>query len=129
MRYGRAGVNRLLEEANQIANAWSDKPTMMLGEMTFEQFTAVIAELTGIHKILEETLTDAIVQRNRQYNSAKKLAEFVTRARSGFRASFGPDSAEYEQVGGTRTSLRKPISRDGNSDNGAVVQSATSTNP
>jgi hypothetical protein len=32
----------------------------------------------------------------------------VTRARSGMRAFYGPDSAQYEQVGGTRQSERKP---------------------
>jgi hypothetical protein len=35
------------------------------------------------------------------------LGEWVTRARSGFRAVYGPDSTQYEQAGGTRSSERK----------------------
>jgi len=35
----------------------------------------------------------------------------VTRARSGIRSVFGPDSTQYEQAGGTRTSERKTPTR------------------
>jgi hypothetical protein len=37
----------------------------------------------------------------------KAVSDVVTRARSGMRAFYGPDSTQYEQVGGTRTSERK----------------------
>jgi hypothetical protein len=39
--------------------------------------------------------------------AAAKRRELTTRALSGIRGYFGPDSDEYEQAGGTRTSERK----------------------
>jgi hypothetical protein len=39
------------------------------------------------------------------------VANIITRARSGFRAIFGPDSTQYEQAGGTRASERKRSTR------------------
>jgi hypothetical protein len=36
-----------------------------------------------------------------------ETANIVTRARSGFRAIYGPDSTQYEQAGGTRSSDRR----------------------
>ncbi|HWT01590.1 MAG TPA: hypothetical protein VN256_15190 [Pyrinomonadaceae bacterium] len=35
------------------------------------------------------------------------MANIIARARSGFRATYGPDSTQYEQAGGTRSSERK----------------------
>jgi len=40
-----------------------------------------------------------------------ELAGITTRARSGFRAVYGPDSTQYEQAGGTRASERKRPSK------------------
>jgi hypothetical protein len=39
------------------------------------------------------------------------LSDLISRARSGFRAAFGPDSTQYQQAGGTRRSKRKPAKR------------------
>ena len=40
-----------------------------------------------------------------------RSSQLTTRARSGIRGFFGPDSDEYEQAGGTRTSERKKPTR------------------
>ena len=39
------------------------------------------------------------------------LASINTRARSGYRAVYGPNSTQYEQSGGTRTDERKRAAR------------------
>jgi hypothetical protein len=51
------------------------------------------------------------VLRNHRDDQTVKVNELCTRARSGVRAFFGPDSSEYELVGGTRTSERKKPQR------------------
>ena len=48
---------------------------------------------------------------NERDSEAEALNELNTRARSGFRAVYGPDSSQYEQAGGTRKSERKPATR------------------
>ena len=48
---------------------------------------------------------------NQRDDQAYNLNQLVTRARSGFRAVYGPDSSQYEQAGGTRSSERKSSSK------------------
>lgn len=66
--------------------------------------------LTGLRSVRSQTedlrtqLTKATNDANDQ---AQALNNIVTRARSGFRATYGPDSTQYEQAGGARTSERK----------------------
>ena len=67
-------------------------------------------------------LTDArarTIELNKQWRQAvdaeraleRAAFDFVTRTRSAVRAAFGPDSAEYQLVGGTRRSERKRRTR------------------
>ena len=54
-------------------------------------------ELTGITNDRNET--------------ASQAAELVTRVRSAFRGFYGPNTKQYEQIGGTRTDARKKPTR------------------
>ena len=42
----------------------------------------------------------------------RPLSGYNTRALSAIRSIFGPDSAEYDQAGGTRSSKRKTPTRN-----------------
>jgi hypothetical protein len=57
---------------------------------------------------LEKQLADKRDQRDILYNS---IWDKVKRVRAGVKANYGDDSQQYETVGGTRTSDRKPRTR------------------
>jgi len=57
---------------------------------------------------LENKLTDL---RNQRDEANLILWDRVKRVRAGFKAIFGDDSSQFEMVGGTRTSERKPRTR------------------
>ena len=59
----------------------------------------------------EELERELLTVNNRLQDTAKTGNEVVTRGRSSVRGTFGANSDEYEQVGGTRTSERKPTTR------------------
>jgi len=48
---------------------------------------------------------------NQRDDTVRQLRECITRARAGFKATYGPDLTHYEQAGGTRSSERTPSSR------------------
>lgn len=104
-------IEKLLAEAEQIARVWADNPSFTLGDITLAQFQAKIVELRNTRDQTETLRTQLTALVNEAHARSDELSELVSRARSGFRAFYGPDSTQYEQVGGTRTSDRKRPAR------------------
>lgn len=104
-------VENTLAEAEQVARVWGENTSFAMSDVTLTQLRAMIEELrasSGATEDLRTRLTAAINDTN---GRAEALGTVVTRARGGFRAFFGPDSTQYEQVGGTRLSDRKRPAR------------------
>lgn len=59
---------------------------------------------------LEKRLAEKRDERDLLYTG---MWDKVKRARSGIKANYGDDSQQYEKVGGTRMSERKPRARKG----------------
>ena len=104
-------LDNLLAEAEQIARVWADNPSFSLGDITLAQFQTKIAELRNARGKAEALRTQLTAIVNEANARRDDLAELVSRARSGFRAQYGPDSTQYEQAGGTRASDRKRPAR------------------
>jgi hypothetical protein len=104
-------IETLLAEAEQIVRVWADNPTFSLGELSLAQFQSKITELRNKRAQAETLRTQLTAIVNDANTLSDDLAELVTRARSGFRAVYGPDSTQYEQAGGTRASDRKRPAR------------------
>jgi hypothetical protein len=102
----------VLADAENIVNVWSTNSDFKLGEITLPKFKEASANLQEADSTVEAKrteLTALIIDRDSQ---AAALNEWVSRARSGFRAVYGPDSTQYQQAGGTRASeRRKPVRR------------------
>ncbi|MBI4770557.1 MAG: hypothetical protein HY784_09155, partial [Chloroflexi bacterium] len=79
-----------------------------LGTMSLEECRAATARLQSDSAAVEAKRIELTGLMDARDDHGRELAELVTRARSGFRATYGPDSAQYEQAGGTRKSERKP---------------------
>ena len=71
----------------------------------------MIAEARGQREHVEELRMQLTGQTNDLGTKAASLASIRTRALSGFRATYGPNSKQYEQAGGTPSSERRRPSR------------------
>jgi hypothetical protein len=78
-----------------------------MGDVTLEGFKAATDKLRNLKQSREETRIKMSKLIDDTNDQMKLVESYNTRGRSGMRAIFGPDSAQYAQVGGTRQSERK----------------------
>jgi hypothetical protein len=102
----------IVEQAQDILNAWDqiDK-TMAFGTLNKAALAADVAKvapLLTLYSTLDTQLTDVRNQRDAVYLT---IYDKVKRVRHGVKANYGDDSSQYEMVGGTRMSERKPRKR------------------
>ncbi len=107
-------VDTILSEAEQIVRVWTENPTFALSDLTLAQYQTMIANLRAKRSQSEDLRTQLTAAINDTNSQAQAVSDVITRARSGFRAFFGPDSTQYEQAGGTRRSERKRPARKTN---------------
>lgn len=111
--------NAVLSDANKIEKVWGKNSTMTLGSdndpknpkvshADFETAKTTVEGLNAQIDSLRSQLTELLDDRN---DSARVLSALNTRALSAIRGIFGPDSSDYEQAGGTRSSERKKAVR------------------
>jgi hypothetical protein len=103
----RYSIDAVLADSEQIARVWTDNPTFALGEVTLPILQSKTTDLRQKRDRAETLRTQLTALTNELNAQAAELANITTRARSGFRAFYGPDSTQYEQAGGTRASERK----------------------
>ncbi len=106
-------VNETLKKASAVRNLWETIPKFTMGDVTLKDFVAAhdaTDELAREYAKMDLELTG--VKNNRDKN-IRVLNDLVTRFRSGMRSIYGPDSAQYEQAGGTPTHARKAPKRAG----------------
>lgn len=99
----------IFKQSQSTLEGWKKiTPATPIGALTPE---VVAAELAKVQPLLAEVnaleaqLTSIRNQRDAVYDN---LWDHVKRIRNGVKAIFGDDSSEYEMVGGTRSSERKP---------------------
>jgi hypothetical protein len=101
----------VLHAFDPIFQLWSDNATFRVGEFDLDaarSLQAKVREISGLVRKVESELSDLIASRD---TAASQLNELRTRALSGIRAHFGPDSPEYGRAGGTRKSERQKPGR------------------
>jgi len=106
-----SSVEDIQAQANQLSRVWNDNPELALGDLTQKQFAdmgkAFAVARTAVDD-LRNQLTRAVNDLNAQ---GQEILAIAVRARSVARGQFGPNSTQYEQLGGTRSSDRKPRSK------------------
>ena len=101
-------TNDTLIEAQKIIDTWKANPSFNLGtRVTLEGLTQARDLLFSLDESIERQRTELQGQINQRNDLTKDVRSQITRARSGFRAVFGPDSSQYDQAGATRLSERK----------------------
>lgn len=114
----RYTTDSVLTECERIARVWADNPTFSLGEVTLAGFQAKIAEVRQKREQLEALRMQMTALTNDVEEGTNELAAIRTRALSGVRAVFGPDSTQYEQAGGKRQSEIRRTTRKGDNTSG-----------
>lgn len=97
----------IIADGEQITRVWAENPSFTLGEITLPILQSKITSLRQKRDQVESLRTQMTALTNDLSAQSAEMTSINRRARSGFRAVFGPDSSQYEQVGGTRSSERR----------------------
>lgn len=106
-------LDEVLGGAEKLDRVWEANPNFTLGDLTREKFKAELEALREGRGQLEEARRQVTNLSNVTNERAETLLGYNTRVLSGIRAVFGPDSTQYEEAGGTRTSERKTTKKKG----------------
>jgi hypothetical protein len=120
--------NNLVSDAKSVLKFWEDHPEINLNETTAAQFRKA---QSAFQKITDEIAHEEIelsAKMTERDQLAKSVRVSISRVRSGVRAYFGPDSKEYEQVGGTRSSTKKRRVRHTDSNGATKVDGNGNSN-
>ena len=101
-------LDSILADADRLVQVWGENVKFSMGDLTLEGLKLEIEKLRNLKHSRDELrikLSRLVDDTNDQ---AAIIDGYATRGRSGMKAIFGPDSAQYAQVGGTRQSERKP---------------------
>src|SRR5947209_17920591 len=104
-------VETVLADSDRVVRVWTDNPTFTLGEVTLQSLQTKVAALRQKREQLDALRMQITALSNELNEGTNELASINTRARSGVRAVYGPNSTQYEQIGGTRQSERKKPTR------------------
>ena len=102
----------VLAQAQQVLVGWGQvSATLAFGTLNAAALTADLTAASPLQTEIEKLeiqLADKRNQRDVLYNA---MWDKVKRVRAGVKANYGDDSQQYEMVGGTRISERKPRAR------------------
>ncbi len=107
----KTAANETVNDAQKIVDVWTANPAFSMGEVTLKVFEAAMKTVSDADAAVEAKRRELTGLADVRDDAIKHLQELTTRARSGVRSTFGPDSKEYEQAGGTRKSERKKPTR------------------
>lgn len=106
-----ATVNAILRDAQKISDIWNAHPTFLLNDITQKGFGDLQAAAAQLSETVESRRTELQGLINQRDDTVKALRGAMGRARNGIRGFFGPDSSQYDQAGGKRSSERKSPGR------------------
>jgi len=102
----------VLHQMNAAIASWQAiDPTLKFGDLSLGDLQAALERgqtLKNRIDAVEIQLTDLRNQRDEAYHTGWK---YINRLRDCIKGFYGDDSSEYEMVGGTRLSERKPRSK------------------
>jgi len=113
----KVNADQALEDSSGIAKVWKANPTLTLGKdeqkVALKDYQASIKAVTDLNDEISELRSQLSGLMNNRDTAASTLSGYNTRALSAIRGIYGPDSTEYEQAVGTRTSERKkPVRKE-----------------
>jgi len=100
-------------DGENLVRVWDANPDFSLGDVTRPQFKTMMTTFTAARATANDLRTQLTAAVNAVNDQSRQINDICVRARAGARAQFGPDSTQYDQLGGTRKSERKPRKKKG----------------
>ena len=111
----KISADKALTDASGIEKDWKANTDLKLGKggetVALANYQASVKAITDLNKKIEDARHELDGLLDNRDDAAVLLNGYNTRALSAIRGIFGPDSSEYDQAGGTRTSERKSPTR------------------
>jgi hypothetical protein len=104
-------IPKLLQEAHAIKEALEQMGEGVPAGISAAEMADRIAALEGIISELDKVNANRTQLVNSKADVAERVSDYVVQVRSVIKGISGPDSSEYEMVGGTRKSERKKPKR------------------
>ena len=102
----------LLEQATNVLTVMNQiDEAMSFGNVNHAALAADVTEMGPLLTQIVQLETQLTGLRNQRDETSQNMWDKVKRIRMGVKANYGDDSSEYEMVGGTRLSDRKPRAR------------------
>ena len=107
-------VPKLLQIAGETKEALGKINADLPADVSVAEITARIDDLEAAISALDALNAERTRQVNVKGDKAGALSDYLVHVRTSVKAVCGPDSSEYEMVGGTRASERKkPKKKEG----------------
>ena len=107
-------IPKLLQIAGETKEALGKISAELPADVSVAEITAKIDDLEGAISALDALNAERTRQVNVKGDKAGALSDYLVHVRTSVKAVCGPDSSEYEMVGGTRSSERKkPKKKEG----------------
>lgn len=101
-------LDSILADGERLGQVWAENSKFSMGDLTLDEFKAELTKLRTLRQARDATRVKLSKETDDTSDQQKLVESLIARGRSGMKAIFGPDSAQYGQVGGTRLSERKP---------------------
>ena len=108
----KVSASKVIEDLGKIINTWGENPEFALPDgTTRKDLDELRADILSDNEEIEVQRTRLTGMIDRRDEKASRGNALAVRARSGIKFTYGPDSAQYKQAGGTPTSERKSPTR------------------
>ena len=104
-------LRQTLRDARDVQTAWQKFPDFKMGDVSLNDFTSVFNAADELDKEHAKNGVERTGLKAHRDDKVRQLNDLITRFRSTVRGVYGPDSALYQQAGGTRLSARKSPAR------------------
>jgi hypothetical protein len=102
----------VVKQAKSVLDAWNRiEPDLAFGALNTASISSDLCEAATILSQITSLEKQLLELRNRRDALYVSMWNKVKRVRSGMLSEYGDDSLQYELVGGTRLSKRKPYKR------------------
>lgn len=104
-------IPKLLQEAHEIKQALEQMGANVPAGISAAEMESRLAALESVISELDTVNAHRTQLVNSKAEQAKHVSDYIVQVRAVVKGISGPDSSEYEMVGGTRASERKKPKR------------------
>ena len=101
----------IVADGDRLLRVWTDNQDLAMGSLTRQAFQTKLDGFKTKRAAADNLRTQLTAAVNEVNREASEIVDIANRSRSVARGQYGPDSTQYEQLGGTRASERKKPKR------------------